>query len=421
MAIDETMRKMMGKQAVQLAKKVGYWSAGTVEFLVDKHRQFYFLEMNTRLQVEHPITEYITGIDLVEQMIRVAAGQRLSLQQSDIKINGWALESRVYAEDPKLFLPSIGRLQKYQEPLESGNPSIRCDSGIREGSEISIYYDPLICKLCTHGPDRMTALNRMNLALDSYVIRGVTHNIPLIREVLSQHRFQKANITTNYLQDEFPTGFPGHQVTSKELSQLVAAAAHVYQRQSNQIGGPSVERQGVPNALYITVEGVNVEAVIEALPENHFRVMLGEETYNLALASDWHNSASLIRLTIDNEPHVMQYHGSSYLGDLKLQSWGTIYHLCIRTEVERELFKHMPIRRQADSERIIKAPMAGQIVSLAVSEGETVREGAEIAVIEAMKMQNVLRASKAGKIKAISIKAGQNVAPDQSLVEMEFL
>ena len=219
MAIDASIRKMMGEQAVRLARKVGYSSAGTVEFLVDKHKNFYFLEMNTRLQVEHPITEYITGIDLVEQMIRIASGQHLQLRQPDVKIHGWAFESRIYAEDPKLFLPSIGRLKKYLEP-QSTTPKaadVRCDSGIREGAEISIYYDPLICKLCTYGPDRDSALAKMREALDAYVIRGVTHNIPVIREVISQERFREGRITTKYLAEEFPHGgFSGHKLTPLE-------------------------------------------------------------------------------------------------------------------------------------------------------------------------------------------------------------
>lgn len=419
MALDAATRRMMGEQAVQLARKVGYWSAGTVEFLVDKHRQFYFLEMNTRLQVEHPITEYITGIDLVEQMIRVAAGQRLALRQSDVKINGWAFESRVYAEDPKLFLPSIGRLQKYQEPLEPGNTEIRCDSGIREGSEISIYYDPLICKLCTHGPDRMSALHRMTRALDAYVIRGVTHNIPLIRNVLSQRRFQDGAITTNYLPEVFPHGFAGHTPTFEELSQLCAAAAFVYLKHSRRLYGSDAGH--VLPTLYITIDNIKDQVRIDLLSANKFRITVADQVCELSLASPWKASSPIIDLEINGKPHLMQYHGSSYLGDIKLQSWGTVYHLSVKTDVERELARHLPARRAADSERVIKAPMAGQIVSIAVGEGDVVREGAEIAVIEAMKMQNVLRASKAGKVKLVHIQSGQNVAPDQPLVELEFL
>lgn len=223
--IDEATRKAMGEQAVMLAKHVKYSSAGTVEFLVDSARNFYFLEMNTRLQVEHPITEYITGMDLVEQMIRVAANQKLVPKQEDIKINGWAIESRVYAEDPEKYLPSIGRLSKYIEPRSTkGQNEVRCDSGIVEGSEISIYYDPMICKLCTHGATREEAIENMKRALDSYVIKGVTHNIPLLREVVSHDRFGSGKYSTKFLAEEYPTGFKGHSPNATSLSQLASMA-----------------------------------------------------------------------------------------------------------------------------------------------------------------------------------------------------
>lgn len=236
--LDPETRKAMGEQAVSLAKRVGYYSAGTCEFLVDPKRNFYFLEMNTRLQVEHPITEYITGLDLVEQMIRVAAGQRLSFGQPDVKLNGWAFESRVYAEDPEKYLPSIGikytitdytgKLTKYVEPTGTGD--VRCDSGILEGSEISIYYDPLICKLCTYGPTRDAARLRMAKALDEYVIKGVTHNIPLLRDVIAHPRFASGKISTGFLPEEYPSGFKGHSLTKETRMQLLAVAAYVHAR-----------------------------------------------------------------------------------------------------------------------------------------------------------------------------------------------
>lgn len=422
MALDAGTRRRMGEQAVQLAKRVGYFSAGTVEFLVDKHRQFYFLEMNTRLQVEHPITEYVTGIDLVEQMIRVAAGQKLALKQADVKINGWAFESRVYAEDPKLFLPSIGRLQKYTEPLEPGNPEIRCDSGIREGSEISIYYDPLICKLCTHGPDRMAALHRMIHALDSYVIRGVTHNIPLIRQVLSQARFQKGDITTKYLTEQFPEGFPGHTLGEEELIQLALTAVFVYSRQA-----PSVF--ATEDRLFVRVGGREEELQIERLSTaGRFRITplregrAAGEPVELELKASWKMGDPIVGVQVGAQPPItVQYHGSAYLGQCSLQAWGTVYNLTLLTTLERELIKYMPVRKDSASEGLIKAPMAGQIVSLSAKVGDVVRQGADIAVIEAMKMQNVLRAPRAGTVKAIHIQAGQNVSADQDLVELKFL
>lgn len=222
--IDPETRRKMGEQAVALSKHVGYSSAGTVEFLADSQRNFYFLEMNTRLQVEHPITEYITGIDLVEQMIRSAAGQKLSIKQEDVGIKGWAVESRVYAEDPEKYLPSIGRLTKYIEPRDDiGN--VRCDSGIVEGSEISIYYDPMICKLVTYGQTRDQAIATMQKALDEYVIKGVTHNIPLLREIVSHPRFQSGKISTKFLAEEYPEGFKGTKLNSEDVLDLASISS----------------------------------------------------------------------------------------------------------------------------------------------------------------------------------------------------
>lgn len=416
MAIDSKTRKMMGEQAVQLARKVGYSSAGTVEFLVDKHRRFYFLEMNTRLQVEHPITEYITNMDLVEQMIRVAAGQKLQIGQSDVKINGWAFESRVYAEDPKLFLPSIGRLSRYIEPLEPGNKEIRCDSGIKEGSEISIYYDPLICKLCTYGPDRESAINTMERALDSYVIRGVTHNIPVIREVLSQKRFQEGKITTNYLPEEFPGGFTGHKLLDRETAQLSAAAALIYGKQLLKMN----KEQKLPEEVVVTIEGLDSVCTVRQLEESKFLVNHNGNSSNVSLIGDWKANSPLLKLTIDGVPMTLQFHGSPYTGNISLQAWGTVYNLHVRTRLESELARFMPARKASSSDRVVKAPMAGQIVSISVKVGDTVRQGGELAIIEAMKMQNVLRASKPGKVVSININAGQNVASDQSLIELEY-
>lgn len=412
MAINELTRKKMGLQAVNLARKVGYHSAGTVEFLVDKHKNFYFLEMNTRLQVEHPITEYVTGIDLVEQMIRVAANQKLRLKQSDIHINGWAFESRVYAEDPKLFLPSIGRLQKYVEPLEPGNSEIRCDSGIREGSEISIYYDPLICKLCTHGPNRQAALNQMRKALDAYIIRGVTHNIPVIREVISQDRFKEGRITTKYLAEEFPDGFNGHQLSDIELERLAIAAAFIYDGQNEKIGFDSRKEE-----LIVEIDD-NKEIFISACGQRS-----AERINNFRIKAEWKGSPfSILNISIDDDaPLVVQYHGSAYLGRLTLQAFGTIYSVRINTPLERSLAKYLHTRASTTSDKHIRAPMAGQLVAVSVIEGDTVRQGAELFIIEAMKMQNSIRAPRAAKVLKVHVAQGQNVSADQLMVELEFL
>lgn len=416
-ALNEDLRRKMGEQAVQLARRVGYFSAGTVEFLVDKHKQFYFLEMNTRLQVEHPITEYITGIDLVEQMIRVAAGQKLALRQSDIILKGWAFESRVYAEDPKLFLPSIGRLVKYQEPLEEGNTEVRCDSGIREGSEISIYYDPLICKLCTHGPNRETAMANMRKALDSYVIGGITHNIPILREVLSQQRFKDGRISTNYLPEEFPGGFDGHKLTLTEMQKLSSVAALIYIRQAKR-SNPAWKQE----PLYIQISGLKSrDLVVEQNDEVTFNVTIDGSKSQVRIDGEWQVSNPILRLRVDSEPLIVQYAGSQYLGKMTLCAWGTPYEVTLMTETEHKLAEYMPIRDTELSDKVITAPMAGQIVSISVKVGDLVRQGAEIAVIEAMKMQNVLRAVRPGKVVAIHTAAGKNVAAESALVELEYL
>lgn len=419
MAIDASTRKMMGEQAVKLAHKVGYSSAGTVEFLVDKYKNFYFLEMNTRLQVEHPITEYITGIDLVEQMIRVAANQHLQLKQADLKIHGWAFESRIYAEDPKLFLPSIGKLRKYVEPRPRtpGDSDIRCDSGIREGAEISIYYDPLICKLCTHGPDRDSALAKMRQALDSYVIRGVTHNIPVIREVLSQDRFQEGRITTKYLTEEFPHGgFSGHKLTSLERKQISLAAAYVYDRQQERLGFTGTNKE----KLFVSIEGENEEVVILE-DRSHEKMQIEGESLQHRLQGSWTFASPILDITINETPITMQYHGTAYLGSLSLQAFGTVYRVHVMTSLEKQLTRYLPASASSTSDRLVVAPMAGQIVSVAVKEGDVVREGGELLVIEAMKMQNVLRAPKAAKILKSHVEQGKNVISDQCLLELEFL
>lgn len=409
----------MGEQAVKLAHKVGYSSAGTVEFLVDKHKNFYFLEMNTRLQVEHPITEYITGIDLVEQMIRIAANQRLQIRQSDMKIHGWAFESRIYAEDPKLFLPSIGKLRKYVEPRPkaSEDADVRCDSGIREGAEISIYYDPLICKLCTHGPNRDSALAKMQQALDSYVIRGVTHNIPVIREVISQGRFREGRITTKYLAEEFPHGgFSGHKLTTLERKQVCLTAAYVYDRQQERLGFSDTNRE----KLFVSIEGEDEEVVILE-DRSHKEMKIDGEPSPHKLQGSWAFASPMLDITIDETPITMQYHGTAYLGSLSLQAFGTIYRVRVMTALEKRLAQHLPASISSSSDRLVVAPMAGQIVSVAVKEGDIVREGGELLVIEAMKMQNVLRAPKAAKILKSHVEQGKNVVSDQCLLELEFL
>uniref|UniRef100_A0A8C7KEY7 propionyl-CoA carboxylase n=1 Tax=Oncorhynchus kisutch TaxID=8019 RepID=A0A8C7KEY7_ONCKI len=374
--LDPETRRAMGEQAVQLAKAVQYSSAGTVEFLVDSNKNFYFLEMNTRLQVEHPITECITGLDLVQQMIRVAKGFPLLHKQEDIPINGWAIESRVYAEDPyKSFgLPSIGRLSQYQEPINL--PKVRVDSGIQEGSDISIYYDPMISKLVTYGATRAEALQRMEAALDNYVIRGVTHNIPLLREIITHPRFISGDITTNFLPEEYPEGFKGHQLTSEGRRELVATAAALYvsaQLRSQRFLGnlrvsttPQEQRQW---ELCVELEkGSHTVAVSRS--GSTFTVEV--DGVKVEVSGEWNLASALLPVTINRTPRVLQCLSRDAGGDITLQYLGT-----------------------------------------------QVAEGQEICVIEAMKMQNSLIAAKAAKVKSVHCKAGETVGEGDLLVQLE--
>lgn len=388
--MDEDLRKRMGEQAVQLAKKVGYFSAGTVEFLVDSRKNFYFLEMNTRLQVEHPITEYITGLDLVEQMIRVAEGKPLTIKQEDVKIKGWAVECRVYAEDPMLYLPSIGRLSGYCEPDQSSG-HVRCDTGIVEGSEISIYYDPLICKLSTFGQNRKEALNRMKDALDTYVIRGVTHNIPLLREVINNAKFIDGSaISTKFLKEEFPDGFKGHELTEKEADELKRVAVAIHCKRYR-------------------VEGMS-----------EFYISINNSGYEIVNYSDdiihWNGIDPLVKY---NDRYIEIVRKTDLGFDLRIS--GTVYSVSVLSPLEFEYQKYMKPVERADQSKQLLSPMPGQILSLPVAEDQIVQPGAPLITLEAMKMQNVLRAQRPAKIKKIHVTVGQKVAAEETLMEFEFI
>ncbi|KAJ3220229.1 hypothetical protein HK099_004431 [Clydaea vesicula] len=411
--IDAETRRKMGEQAVALAKNVGYYSAGTCEFLVDKNKDFYFLEMNTRLQVEHPITEYITNLDLVELMIRVAAGQTLSLKQDEVKTpKGWAFESRVYAEDPEKYLPSIGRLSKYEEPKGEG---VRCDSGIVEGSEISVYYDPMICKLVTGGENREVALHRMENALDDYVIKGVTHNIPLLRDVISSERFKQGRLTTKFLAEEYPKGFKGRKLSVSDEENLFAVLASVWgRREFNKktwkAGGGSLTTPGGSTSTIVDQrseifmqigerESVKVVLIKE---KDTYRVEIGGKT--LSVKSDWLMESALIKATVKDSATgkensvTAQYLDVLPLG-FRVSYFGSKFDISIKTPLQQKLSKHMIPKVKLDLTKFVVSPMPGTVISISVKEGETVAEGTEVAIVEAMKMQNVLRAPREEVIK----------------------
>ncbi|KAJ3212753.1 hypothetical protein HDU82_007134 [Entophlyctis luteolus] len=434
--IDTATRKAMGEQAVSLAKNVGYYSAGTCEFLVDPHRNFYFLEMNTRLQVEHPITEYITDLDLVELMIRVAANQKLNLDQKEISTpKGWAFESRVYAEDPEKYLPSIGRLTKYIEPtpLTISGHDVRCDTGIVEGSEISIYYDPMICKLCTYGATRDEARHRMESALDRYVIKGVTHNIPLLRDVISHPRFASGKISTKFLAEEYPTGFKGASLAQdhrKEKLFAVAAVVHALRELNKRewvkgagaFGESLLASAGPTNKwdLHVAIPKTGDSAHILLLSDKDgsWKVQVGDENATVPLTIDWRVNSAIVRSTYDGEDVVVQFLDPLASG-YRLQYLGTKFDVTVQSPRQHELSKYIKEKPKLDLTSVVLSPMPGTVVSVAVREGDTVSEGGELAVVEAMKMQNVIRAPRAGKIKKVLVTSGRSVAGEEVMIELE--
>ncbi|XP_047496605.1 propionyl-CoA carboxylase alpha chain, mitochondrial-like [Penaeus chinensis] len=421
--LDEATRKAMGEQAVALAKQIGYSSAGTVEFLVDSKKNFYFLEMNTRLQVEHPITECITGVDLVHQMIRVAKGHALKISQKDVPIRGWAIESRVYAEDPfKNFgLPSIGRLSKYQEPLHL--QKVRCDSGIEEGSEISIYYDPMICKLVCYGDNREEALERSIKALDAYVIRGVTHNIPLLRDILTEERFVSGNISTNYLPEVYPDGFKGKQLTSKEKADLTAVMASIYVkdalRSRNFVNAERIKvNSRIPSSwnLVARVAGEAVPCEVK-LEDGTFKVTVEGRVVTVDSAFDL--ASPLIEANIDGEQETVQLIKLGSGGEIRIRYKGTAFQTTVVTDTAHRYLSYMPEKPKVDQSKVVLSPMPGLVKSIACAPGDMVGEGQEVCVIEAMKMQNSLVAAATGKVKAVHVKEGETVEEEQVLVELE--
>ncbi len=389
--IDAATRKKMGEQAVALAEAVGYDSAGTVEFVAGQDKSFYFLEMNTRLQVEHPVTELVTGIDLVEQMICVAAGEKLKLKQRDVELSGWAVETRVYAEDPtRNFLPSIGRLVRYRPPAErsAGGVTVRIDTGVYEGGEISLYYDPMIAKLITHAPTRKAAIAAQADALDAFDVEGFRHNIPFLAALMQHERWQAGQLSTAFLAEEFPAGF--HPVvpdreTARVLAAVAAAIDHVLGERKRRISG---QRPGA--------------AVTR---EQRRAVRLG----------DWKPGDPVWLGTIDDRPISVQVR--PVLNGFDLSHRGVETRAYVYTEREAAAARLMPPKKAADSGKAVRCPMPGLVVSIAVSEGQEVKAGETLAVVEAMKMENVLRAERDGVVKAIRAKPGDSLAVDAVIME----
>ena len=426
--LDAATRRAMGEQACALAREVGYFSAGTVEFIVDGKRNFYFLEMNTRLQVEHPVTELVTGIDLVEQMIRVAAGEKLQVQQENVKLNGWAIESRLYAEDPfRNFLPSIGRLTRYRPPSEGRRENgtvVRNDTGVFEGGEISMYYDPMIAKLCTWTPGdpheaRLAAIDAMGKALDDFEVEGIGHNLPFLSAVMDQQRFREGRLTTAYIAEEFPEGFHGVVPSDAQARQLASVAVFANLRAQKRAvlisGALANHPRKVGEDWVVTIDGREFNATVKE-GGGYTRVILdgGEPT---KVSSDW----------LPGRPHAQFSVGDDLLGvkiwpagsgwRLRWRGMDVVAH--VRSPRVAELARLMPKKAAPDTSKMLLCPMPGVITSVLAAEGDTVEAGQALATVEAMKMENVLRAERRGVVKHVAAKSGQSLAVDELIMEFE--
>lgn len=411
--LDEATRNAMGAQAVALAKAVNYDSAGTVEFVAGQDKSFFFLEMNTRLQVEHPVTEMITGVDLVEQMIRSAWGEQLAFKQDDLAINGWAIESRIYAEDPyRGFLPSIGRLVRYEQPEEGdqGDYTVRNDSGVREGDEISMFYDPMIAKLCAWGETREAAVAGMARALEDTHLAGLGHNVPFLAAVMDQPRFQSGQLSTSYIKDEFPDGFHGLTPKVDQQYLMIATAMAMNEILTDQTGDPSDRTDWV--------------ALIDRAPHGVSLSYDEDEALLLSFTGggmvrlseiDWRPGLAQFRAEIDGEPFTAEVKRAA--DGFEIRHRATKARVRVLTPRVAEFFARLPEKQAADTSKLVLSPMPGLVVAIPVTVGQEVKTGETVAIIEAMKMQNILKAERDGVVKAVSAKAGDPVAADDVLVE----
>jgi propionyl-CoA carboxylase alpha chain len=415
--IDPETREAMGAQAVALARAVGYQSAGTVEFIVDRHRDFYFLEMNTRLQVEHPVTEAVTGLDLVELMIRIAAGERLPFGQDDLRQTGWAIEARVYAEDPlRNFLPSIGRLVRYQPPEGKG---IRVDTGVFEGAEITVYYDPMIAKVVAAGNDRHEATERLQTALDVFHIAGVRHNIAFLAAIAASDRFHSGALSTDFIADEFPTGFGAPaELTAADSVILIAAAlaeTRLHESEISGNGAASGMAAHAPRSLSVLLDshacGVSVAAEGSA-----YRVEREGESW-LAV-TDWRPGSPVMHLRVEDRILAVQVERLRGRG-FRLVHRGVVRRVQVLPPRAAELLQKIPEKQPADTSRLLLSPMPGLLTQLVVAEGQEVKAGEPLAIVEAMKMENVLRAGRDGRIATLRAKPGDSLAVDQVILELE--
>ncbi len=417
--LDAATRKAMGEQAVMLAKAVGYDSAGTVEFIVDKDRKFYFLEMNTRLQVEHPVTELTTGLDIVELMIRSAAGEKLPLKQKDVGLNGWAVEARVYAEDPyRGFLPSTGRLVRYRPPAEGdrGDVTVRNDTGVYEGGEISMFYDPMIAKLCTHAPTRLEAIDAMAGALDEFRIEGINHNIAFLTAIMHSRRFREGRLTTAFIAEEFPDGFHGRALDDADKRRFVAAAIAARLTRGLRASGISGTLNGahrLADAFTVTLDGESFAVGRANLAAGNLSLMIDGHVYDAM--TEWRPGQPVMRLAGGDGQHAIQL--SRIQGGYRLGQGGRTVTAQVRSPEAARLAALMPKKVAPDTSKMLLCPMPGLIVSVNVEVGQEVKAGETLAVVEAMKMENVLTAERDGTIKKINAAKGDSLALDEVILE----
>ncbi|AKR56596.1 acetyl-CoA carboxylase [Devosia sp. H5989] len=418
--LDEATRRRMGEQAVALAKAVGYASAGTVEFIVDKDRNFYFLEMNTRLQVEHPVTELITGLDLVELMLRVAAGEKLPLTQADVKLNGWAIESRLYAEDPyRNFLPSVGRLTRYRPPEEESSAAfvVRNDTGVFEGGEISTFYDPMIAKLCTWAPDRSAAIEAMSVALDEFEVEGVGHNLPFLSTVMGQQRFREGRLTTGYIAEEFPEGFHGATLNDQVLGEIAAFAACAAYR---------IDGRGFLDAGSDDYMPSHQRAVLLGDKRWQFDVTEKDEEFWLyhgggrtLVEMRWEPGDTIARARVDGT--VLRMKVDRRTSGFRIRYRGADLDLKVLLPRVADLMPLMPVKVPPDLSKFLLCPMPGQVVRIDVAEGDIVEDGQPLAIVEAMKMENVLKAEKRARVAKVRVQPGAVLAVDEVILEFSAL
>ena len=435
--LDEKTRRAMGEQAVALAQAVDYASAGTVEFIVDGDKNFYFLEMNTRLQVEHPVTELITGVDLVEQMIRVANGEKLTISQADVQLNGWAIENRLYAEDPyRGFLPSIGRLTRYRPPAEqaagplldndkwqgdaaAGPVAIRNDTGVYEGGEISMYYDPMIAKLCTWAPTRDEAVEAMRVALDSFEVEGIGHNLPFLSAVMDHPIFVAGEMTTAFIEEQYPDGFQGVELPERDLSRIAAACAAMHRvaeiRRARVSGRMDNHERKVGTDWNVALQGASMDVVIDA-DHDGSNVTFADGT-SMRVSGDWTPGDQLAKMMVYGAPLILKVGKIS--GGFRIRTRGADMKVHVRTERQADLARLMPEKIAPDTSKLLLCPMPGLVVKLNVEEGEVVEEGQALCTIEAMKMENILKAEKKGTVSKINASAGDSLAVDEIIMEFE--